>query len=209
MKLLGGFLSPYVRRTAVSLNVMGLPYDSEKVPVWDEPEAVKKHNPLVRIPTLVLDDGDSLVESYAILDALDEMAGDKRLTPASGAERRKVMKVTAVGVGAIDKTIWAVYEQRFHSKEKVERSWVEHNEAQAVGGFEWLNGLAEKAGDGWLCGSKLTQADITAAVGFSFAKFTRPKLGLAEKFPALEAHNARCEATDAFKAAALPAPPKK
>ena len=105
MKLLGGFLSPYVRRTAVSLNAMGLAYDSEKVPVWDEPEAVRKHNPLVRIPTLVLDDGDVLVESYAILDALDEMAGDKRLIPASGPERRKVMKVTAVGVGAIDKTV--------------------------------------------------------------------------------------------------------
>jgi glutathione S-transferase len=204
MKLLGGFLSPYVRRTAVSLNALGLPYESVKVPVWDEPEAVKAHNPLVRIPTVVMDDGEALVESYAILDALDEMASDKRLIPASGPERRKVMKVTAVGVGAIDKTIWAVYEQRFHAKEKVERSWVEHNEAQAVGGFEWLDNLAKQAGDGWLCGPKLTQADITAAVGFTFAKKTRPKLGLAEKFPALEAHNARCEALDAFKDAPLP-----
>ncbi|MGY9055170.1 MAG: glutathione S-transferase family protein [Alphaproteobacteria bacterium] len=207
MKLLGGFLSPYVRRTAVSLNAMGLAYDSEKVPVWDTPEEIKKHNPLVRIPTMIMNDGDVLVESYAILDALDEMAGDKRLTPAAGAERRKVMKVTAVGAGAIDKTIWAVYEQRFHSKEKVEWSWVEHNEGQAVGGFEYLNGLAEQAGDGWLCGPNFSQADVTAAVGFTFAKVTRPKLGLAEKFPALEAHNARCEALDAFTGAALPPRP--
>ena len=206
MKLLGGFLSPYVRRTAVSLNAMGLAWDSEQVPVWDTPEEVRKHNPLVRIPTLLMDDGDVLVESYAILDALDEMAGDKRLTPATGAERRKVMKATAIGAGAIDKTIWAVYELRFHSKEKVERSWVEHNEAQAVGGFEWLNGLAEKAGDGWLCGANLTQADVTAAVGYSFANRVRPKMGLAEKFPALAAHNARAEALDAFKKSALPAP---
>ena len=169
MQLLGGFLSPYVRRTAVSLNQMGLDWESVQVPVWDTPEEIKKHNPLVRIPTLLLDDGDVLVESYAILDALDEMAGDNRLTPASGAARRNVMKVTAVGAGAIDKTIWAVYELRFHEKEHASRSWVEHNEAQAVGGFEWLNGLAEKAGDGWLCGDSVTQADVTAAVGFTLS----------------------------------------
>ena len=204
MQLLGGFLSPYVRRTAVSLNQMGLAYESVKVPVWDTPEEVKKHNPLVRIPTVVMDDGDVLVESYAILDALDEMAGDKRLTPASGAERRKVMKVTAVGAGTIDKTIWAVYELRFHDKEHVSRSWVEHNEAQVLGGFEWLNGLAEKMGDGWLCGPNVTQADVTAAVAYSFANKVRPKLDLAEKFPALAAHNAKAEALDAFKNAPLP-----
>jgi glutathione S-transferase len=204
MQLLGGFLSPYVRRTAVSLNQMGIAYESVKVPVWDTPEEIKKHNPLVRIPTLLLDDGDVLVESYAILDALDEMAGAKRLTPASGAERRKVMKVTAVGAGAIDKTIWAVYELRFHDKEHASRSWVEHNEAQAVGGFEWLNDLAAKAGDGWLCGADITQADITAAVGFSFANKVRPKLDLPGKFPALAAHNAKAEALDAFKNAPLP-----
>lgn len=204
MKLLGGFLSPYVRRTAVSLNLTGLAWDSELISVWDDPAAIKAHNPLVRVPTLVLDDGEALVESYAILDAIDEMAGSKRLIPASGAERRKVMKATAVGAGAIDKTIWAVYELRFHDKEHVSRSWVDHNEAQALGGFEWLNNAAAAAGDGWLCGANISQADVTAAVGFSFASKVRPKMGLAEKFPALAAHNARAEALDAFKNAPLP-----
>ena len=204
MKLLGGFLSPYVRRTAVSLNLMGLPWDSEAISVWDDPNAIKQHNPLVRVPTLLTDDGEALVESYAILDALDEMAGAKRLTPASGAERRKVMKATAVAAGSIDKTIWAVYELRFHDKEHASRSWVEHNEQQALGGFEWLDNAAKAAGDGWLCGPNITQADVTAAVGFSFASKVRPKLGLAEKFPTLAAHNARAEALDAFKNAPLP-----
>jgi glutathione S-transferase len=81
---------------------------------------------------------------------------------------------------------------------------VEHNEAQAVGGFEWLNDLAAKAGDGWLCGADITLADITAAVGFSFANKVRPKLDLPGKFPALAAHNAKAEALDAFKNAPLP-----
>ena len=204
MKLLGGYLSPYVRRTAVSLNLTGLKWDLEAVSVWENPEAIKQHNPLVRVPTLITDDGDVLVESYAILDAVDELAGAKRLVPASGAERRKVMKATAVGAGSIDKVIWAVYELRFHDKEHVSRKWVEHNETQALGGFEWLNNAAAAAGGGWLCGANITQADVTAAVGFSFANKVRPKMGLSEKFPALAAHNARCEALDAFKNAPLP-----
>ena len=63
MKLLGGFLSPYVRRTAVSLDLTGLNWESVQVSVWDDPNAVKQHNPLVRVPTLVLDDGEALVAS--------------------------------------------------------------------------------------------------------------------------------------------------
>ena len=114
------------------------------------------------------------------------------------------MKVTAVGAGTIDKTIWAVYELRFHDKEHVSRSWVEHNENQALGGFSWLNDLAAKSGDGWLCGANITQADVTAAVGFSFANKVRPKLDLANKFPALAAHNAKAEALDAFQNAPIP-----
>jgi glutathione S-transferase len=135
MKLLGSKRSPYVRRVGVSLNVMGLDYTLDPVAVWDNPEEVSAHNPLVRVPTVVLDDGDTLVESYAILDALDEMAGDdKRLIPASGPDRRKVMKMTAVASGTIDKTIWAVYEGRFHPKEKVHRPWIEHNEPKRLAG---------------------------------------------------------------------------
>ena len=91
MRLVGGYGSPYVRRVAISLNALGLPFESNAVSVFENPDAVQQHNPLVRVPALVLDNGEELVESYAILDALDELAGpEKRLTPASGKERRHV-----------------------------------------------------------------------------------------------------------------------
>lgn len=198
MKLLGLYRSPYTRRVGVSMHLMGMTFEHEPVPVWDTPEPVKAHNPVVRVPTLVLDDGDALVESYAILDWLDEQAGAKRLTPASGAERRRVMKATAIGLGAIDKAIWAAYEVRFHPKEKVHAPWIEHNEGQVLGGLRWLDGLAAKAGDGWLCGGAMTQADVTGAIAFTFACTARPKLGVPEAVPALARHAARCEALPAF-----------
>ena len=205
MQLIGLFRSPYVRRTAVSLSLLGFEYEHVAVTPFETPDPVKAHNPLVRIPTLVLDDGEALVESYAILDTLEEMApADKRLMPASGAERRRVMKLTAVATGAMDKAVWAVYEGRFHPKEKVHKPWIEHNDAQVEGGLGFLNTVAEKAGDGWLAGTdRISQADVSATVVYSFCEMARPKMGVAEKFPALATFAARNEATDAFKSAAL------
>lgn len=207
MKLLGGLLSPFVRRTAVSLNALGMPFELEALSVFGKPEAVAPHNPLTRIPVLVLDDGESLIDSAAILDALDEMAGPgRRLTPASGAPRRHVLKLTAVGVGAAEKIVTVVYEHRFHPPEKVHQPWVEQNEKQAVAGFAFLDGLAEKAGDrGWLAGTeRISQADITAAVAFAYAQRMRPNLALADLAPHLARFAARCEALDAFRRAPVP-----
>ena len=200
MKLLGSYRSPYVRRVAASLNLMGMAYEHDAVPVFDEPDAVRAHNPLVRVPTLVMDDGDALVESYAILDALNEIADDdKRLIPMSGPERRHVMKLTAVATGTMDKTVWAVYEGRFHPKEKVHRPWIEHNEEQALGGLGFLDDCAKQAGDGWLAGGdRISEADVSAVVAFAFAALARPKLDVGAKFPALAGLAARCEAMEAF-----------
>lgn len=208
MKLIGNYLSPFARRVAISLNVMGMDYEMEKLMVFENPDAVSEHNPLVRIPTLVLDDGDALVESYAILDALDEMAGDeKRLTPAAGMARRKVMKFSAVAVGTMDKIQWAAYEGRHRPEDKYHQPWADHNDAQAMSGLAYLDGLAEDAGStGWLAGGdRIGQADISAIVAYSFAKKVRPHLDVVAEFPSLTDFVLRCEALDAFSKAPVPA----
>ena len=200
MRLIGTYRSPYVRRVAASLNLMGIAYEHDPVAVFDNQDQVRPHNPLIRVPTLILDDGEALVESYAILDALDEMAGpDKRLTPASGPDRRKIMKLTAVATGTIDKTVWSVYEERFHPEEKVHQPWIEHNEEQALGGLGFLDARAKAAGADWLADdARISQADVSSAIAFTFAAAARPKLGIAGKFPDLANFAARCESLDAF-----------
>ena len=68
----------------------------------------------------MLDDNDVLVESYAILDEIDQMVGsEKALCPPHGAERRRVMKLTAIAVASMEKAQWAFYEPRFRPPEKV------------------------------------------------------------------------------------------
>ena len=210
MKLIGNYLSPYVRRVAVSLNATEIPFELEHLYVSKSPDAVRRHNPLVRIPTLILDDGEVLVESYAILDAIDEMAApERRLTPPCGSERRHVMKVTAIGVGSMEKAQWAYYEGRFRPEEKIHQPWVEHNEQQVLGGLGYLDELAEKAGqDGWLAGTqRMSQADITGVIAYSFAEAVRPGLGLAERVPHLAGFVRRCEALEIFSKAPVPEQP--
>lgn len=209
MKLIGNYLSPYVRRVAVTLNAVNMSFDLDRIYVFKSPDEVRALNPLVRIPTLVMDSGEVLVESYAILDAIDQMAGPGRsLTPASGSERRHVMKVTAVGVGSMEKAQWAYYEERFKPEEKIHAPWIEHNEAQVLSGLGYLDDLAKKAGeDGWLAGTEaLSQADITCVVAYSFARTVRPSLGIAQKLPHLAEFAARCERLDMFKSAPIPDP---
>ena len=89
MRLIGIYLSPFVRRVAVSLSLLQLPFDFEDVFVFGERDTVRRYNPLVRIPILALDNGENLVESGAILDEIDQMvAPERRLTPSEGPLRR-------------------------------------------------------------------------------------------------------------------------
>jgi glutathione S-transferase len=164
MKLIGNYLSPFTRRVAVSLNALQLPFELRALYVFKEPEQVRVHNPVVRIPTLILDNGDVLVESYAILDEIDQMVGAERmLTPVSGKNRREVMKVTAVGLASMEKAQWAFYERRVRPAEKVHQPWIDHNDRQVMGGLRFLDVLAAKTGDGGcLAVPRLSQADITA-----------------------------------------------
>ena len=88
MELIGNYLSPFVRRVAVSLNALEIPFELRPLYVFKEPEKVRAHNPVVRIPTLLLDDGDALVESYA-MRSTGWLApiGPSRLPPAGRGAR--------------------------------------------------------------------------------------------------------------------------
>ena len=204
MKLLGHYLSPFTRRVAVSLHALGIPFDLEELSVIREPERVRPHNPLLRIPTLLLDDGAALIESDAILDEIDQMAGpDRALVPSAGPQRRAVMQLTAFALASMDKMQWAFYERRFRPEEKVHQPWIDHNEAQALGGLRHLDRVASGA-TGWLAGTAcMTQADVTTAVAVSFITLVRPELH--DVVPHLCAFAARCEQLPAFRSAQMPA----
>src|ERR1700742_954632 len=104
MILVGQYDSPYSRRVAISLMVLGIPYRHDTRSVFGDFDSMRKSNPLGRIPSLILDDGTVLVDSAAILDWIDESVGPERaLLPASGVARRDVLQRIALANGAVDK----------------------------------------------------------------------------------------------------------
>jgi glutathione S-transferase len=205
MKLVGHYLSPFTRRIAVSLHALHMPFELEFASTVKDPEHVRRHHPMVRLPSFVLDDGEILIESGAILDEIDQMAGPARaLVPPSGPARRRVMQVIAYATGAMDKTQWAFYERRFHPPEKVHQPWIDQNEAQALTALIHLDALAADAGpQGWLAGTKtMSQADITTAVYAGFVLLVREEART--RLPNLSRFCDRCEALAPFKAAPVP-----
>src|SRR5580704_9781274 len=129
MILIGQFDSPFVRRVAIALSVYGMAFEHRPWSVWADAGKLSKINPLRRVPTLVLDDGEVLIESAAILDALDDMVGsDRALMPRSGPERRRGLKACALATGLADKAVSLFYEGLLH--EAPSQAWIDRCEAQ-------------------------------------------------------------------------------
>jgi glutathione S-transferase len=108
--LIGMFDSPFVRRVAVSMKLLGVPFDHRNWSVGKDFELIRQFNPLGRVPTLVQADGSTLIESGAILDFLDDSVGAERaLLPRAGEARHEALRIIAIATGAADKGVIQVY----------------------------------------------------------------------------------------------------
>jgi len=206
MKLIGRNLSPYTRRVAVAMNLLGVPHERLTLSPWSEAQAkeIRAQNPLTRVPILVLDDGETLIESGAMLDYLMERVRPaKALIPPAGKPRRDCLRIMALGTGVMDKGVAAFYERTKRPAEKVHAPWHEHLAGQLAGGLAALEALPMAP---WFLGAAMTMADVTAAVAVTFVKRSSPALCAAGAYPKLEALAAACEAMPAFKSSPLETP---
>ena len=207
MFLIGQYDSPFVRRVAIAMRLYGLPFEHRPWSTFGDAEKIAPYNPLRRVPTLVLDDGEALIESTAILDYLDELVGpDKAMIARSGPERRRDLKICALATGLGDKAVSLVYERVLRKDQS--KIWVERCEAQISGVLAALE--TERAGvaSPYWFGARIGHADIAVACVLRFTGEAHPALFPAARYPALAAHAARCEALPAFREIAQPlAPP--
>ncbi len=200
MILIGMFDSPFVRRVAVSMNLLGVAFEHRNWSVGKDFELIRQFNPLGRVPTLVQPDGEALIESTAILDLLDENAGpDRALLPCSGKDRRDALRIMAVATGAAEKGVNQVYETVFRPPEKRHRPWTERCHTQMHAALAELNRLCQARIGEWLIGNRITQADITATCVYTFLVDALAIDGAAVSYPALAAIAGRCEALPEFR----------
>ena len=208
MILIGPNRSPYTRRVAITLNAYGMEYEQRPLSGFDDRARVRAFNPLGRIPALVLDDGEVLLDSVAIVDHLDERrraesGPDSALVPASGPERRAVLRLAAILMGACDKGLHAAYERNHHPPEKVHQPWIDDCIAQVAAALDAVErGLAP--GQRFLLHDRLSHADIAAVIAEGFARGGL-RIDTASRMPHLHALTRRLATGEpAFKVAEHP-----
>lgn len=196
MILVGQYDSPFVRRVAVALGHYGLAYDHRPLSVFADEAAVAALNPLVRVPILILDDGEILTDSHVILDHLDRMApAGAALLPPGGTERRRVQQVLALATGLGDKAVALFYEGRMHKGPAGD--WAARLQRQILAALAALEAdRAQRPGPFWF--GPMTHADIAAACVLGFVRGALPGLLRPQAHSALLAHAEAMEALPLF-----------
>jgi glutathione S-transferase len=197
MLLIGVNRSPYTRRVAITLRHYDVPYEQRDLSGFGNRLEVRAANPLGRIPALVLDDGETLIDSGAIVDHLDQTyGGAEPLTPASGTDRRAVLKIAALMMGACDKGLHAAYERNHHPAEKVHQPWIEDCLTQMKIALSAVEGMVDPSQPYLLLG-RLTHADIGAFIAERLARGL--KIDTAAELPRLHGLAMRLLEQPAFR----------
>jgi glutathione S-transferase len=197
MRLIGMLDSPYVRRVAVALQLLELPFEHDALSVFSTFEQFRRVNPVVKAPSFVCDDGTVLMDSGLIIDHLEAVAG-RSLWPAALPERTRALRATGLALAACEKVMQIVYEHHLRPAEKLHAPWLERITGQMMAALTALDAeiarhplAAEPA--------TLTHAGLAAAIAWRFMQIKLAVPVADAACPALAAHAARCEALPAFR----------
>lgn len=200
MKLIGMLDSPYVRRVAISLQLLRLPFEHQSLSVFRTFAQFRAINPVVKAPTLVCDDGEVLMDSTLILEYAEALARPRSLMPAEPAQLRHDLRLLGLALAACEKSVQIVYEREQRPVEKLHEPWVNRVAGQVLAAY---GALEEELGRRPLPApsSSIGQAGITVAVAWHFTQQMVPDVVAAFDFPRLAAFSDAAEALPAFCAA--------
>jgi glutathione S-transferase len=200
VKLIGMLDSPYVRRVAISLQLLGLRFEHQSVSVFRAFSAFQQINPVVKAPTLLCDDGEVLMDSTLILEYAEALARPRTLRPSSLQELQHDLRLTGLALAACEKSAQIVYERGLRPPEKVHQPWIERVSGQLLAAYAGLEQeLARRPLE--VTRSSIRQSGISVAVAWHFTQQTLPEVVPAAEFRRLVALSAAAEALPEFVAA--------
>lgn len=196
MILIGRLLSPYVRRTAILLDMLGLEFELRQISAVNEQDKVRQFSPVGRVPALVTDDG-TMIDSMAIaLTLLDRHDNEGRLWPKSGKPLAEALQTLGLANGAVEKAVAAHYERTRRPQEYIYEPWIELCQDQSRGA---IDALEARIGSGFVLGDRPTYADLALATGLSFLKELPGSTFKPDRHVRLEALRLRCEDLPEFR----------
>ncbi len=200
MQLVGMLDSPYVRRAAISLKLLGLPFEHRPISVFRGFDAFAAINPVVKAPTLVCDDGEVLMDSTLILEYAEAIAVSGRtLMPRGRAAAQHDLRLIGLALAACDKSVQIVYERNLRPQEKQHEPWVERVRGQLAAAYRGLERELETRPLAATSAS-ISQAGVSVAVAWQFTQALLPGIVGAAEHAALIAHSAAAETLPEFRA---------
>lgn len=197
MKLIGMLDSPYVRRVAISAKCLGIALEHESISVFRQFEQFRHINPVVKAPTLVLDDGTVLMDSTLIIDYLEALAAPgKSLVPGNMAQRARSLRLIGLALAASEKSVQIYYERDLRPTQAQYAPWLERVQVQLLAAYTALE--QELAKQSLPTDGSLDQAGITLAVAWSFTQHLVADQVQGHSFPLISAFTAYAEGLEAF-----------
>ena len=200
MKLIGMLDSPFVRRVAISLQLLGLKFEHESLSVFRTFPQFQKINPVVKAPTLICDDGTVLMDSTLILEYAEALARPRSLMPSAPAELQHALRVLGLALAACEKSVQIYYERTVRPPEKAHGPWLERVHGQLLAAYDALEREIE-ARPPKATREAIGQAGLTSAVAWKFTRELTPDAISASRCPRLAAFSEEAETLAEFRAA--------
>jgi glutathione S-transferase len=192
--------SPYVRRVAVSLQLLGLPFEHQPISVFRTFDEFQRINPVVKAPSFVCDDGEVLMDSTLIIEYAEALAGGRSLMPSGLADRQHTLREIGLALAACEKSVAIVYERNLRPPEKLHEPWTVRLAGQLMAAYQLLEqGLSTRPLA--ITSAAINQAGISIAVAWQFTQQMIPDVVPATQFPAIRALSASAENLPEFRAA--------
>lgn len=201
MQLIGMLDSPYVRRVAISLQLLGIRFEHRSLSVFRTFAQFQQINPVVKAPSLVCDDGEVMMESTLMLEYAEALAAPRKsLMPVDVRELQHALRIIGLSLAACEKNVQIIYERNVRPAEKLHQPWVDRVTGQLLAAYAALESEMQRTPFAVTSGT-ITQAGVTAAVAWHFTQMTLPEVISAGDYPTLGEFASRAESLSEFRSA--------
>ncbi|MBO6520326.1 MAG: glutathione S-transferase family protein [Rhodospirillales bacterium] len=197
MILVGQLDSPFVRRVAATMSHYDIAFDRHVLSVFGDRDEVMRLNPLGKVPALIIDEGETLVDSAVIIDYLDEIAPpERRLTPSAGPGRRNVLRLATVAMGISERAVQLRVETVRRPAHLQSEEFIDNYRRSIRDSLDYLERETETP---WSTGETLSQADFSATAALTHLSAKVEEFADLRAWPKLAAIRETGEALGAFK----------
>lgn len=197
MILVGQFDSPFVRRVAATMGHYDIPFERHVLSVFGDRDEVLRLNPLGKVPALIIDEGETLVDSAMIIDYLDELAPPgRRLCPEKGPDRRHILRLAVVAMGVSERAVQLRIETVRRPAHLQSDEFVDTYRRSIRDSLDYLE---REAGEPWMTGGTLTHGDFAVTAALTHLSARVDEFSDLQAWPKLAAIRTAGEALPAFK----------